>query len=137
MALAPDTSRGHEEDGGSADSEEEVAGQQGDAGKVGLEQKSDGDGIGSENGTEGGRKNGSDGEDQGDEVPFPEGPIEGIVRVVGGLGDLAKVVCQWWRAHAAVSCRRYLTSMMGTSPLESTFKPWWASVAVCGRSGSS
>lgn len=85
MTLAPDTSGGNEEDGGSTRPEEVVPSQKRDLCEVPPEQQRDGDGIGSEDRAECGGKDAGEAENEGDEVAAPQRPIQGVVRIVGRL----------------------------------------------------
>lgn len=71
MALAPDTCRGHEEDGCGTDSEKKVSGQKSDVGEAGAEEQSDRHGVGGKDRPKGGRKDGCEGQDESDEVSLP------------------------------------------------------------------
>lgn len=88
MTLAPDAARWNEEDGRRSSAQQEVARQQGDSGEILTEEEGYGERVGSENRPEGGGENGREAEDESDEIPAPERPIEGIIRVIGRLGNL-------------------------------------------------
>lgn len=88
MPLAPDATRGDEEASGKADAEQEVACQQRNPSNVDPEEEGEREGIGSEDGAEGRREDGRDGQDEGDEIASPERPVQRVVRVVGGLRHL-------------------------------------------------
>lgn len=86
VPLAPDAARGHEECARETGAEQEIAGQHGYVGEVMAHVQRHGDGVGGEDWPEGGGEDSGEGEDEGDEVALPQGPVEGVVGVVGGLG---------------------------------------------------
>lgn len=82
VSLPPDSAARDKEDGGRTCTKEEVAAQESNVCEVTGEEQREGDGVRSENGTEGGRKDASEAERKGDEVAAPQGPVERVVRVI-------------------------------------------------------
>lgn len=87
MSLAPDATSGHKNKGREAHAEEIPSRQLGDLRKLLGEVERQRKCVGGEDGTERRCKDGRQGQDEGDEVSLPQGPVEGIVRVVGRLRD--------------------------------------------------
>ncbi len=88
VSLAPDTARRHKKGARKAAAEQKVARQQGDLGEVDDEPQRQGDGVGGEDGPEGRRENGRHRQDKAYQIALPQGPVQGVVRVVGRLGHL-------------------------------------------------
>jgi hypothetical protein len=117
VTLAPDAARRNEEDGRRPGAQQEVARQQGDSGEILTEEEGYGERVGGEDRAEGGGEDGREAEDESDEIPAPERPIEGIIRVIGGLGDLmTDTISEEKRSSAMLSSLHGLSSTdtMGT-----------------------
>lgn len=82
VPLAPDAARGHEEDGGEAAAEQEVARQQSHRGEAHLEPHRQRQGVGSEDGAQRRGEDSRHREHKGDEIALPQRPVQRVVRVV-------------------------------------------------------
>lgn len=89
MSLAPYATGRNEEDGSGACAKQEVAGELGDVCQGAGEELGYGDCVGGEDGAKGCGEDAGEAESEGDEIAAPEGPVEGVVGVVGWLRDLS------------------------------------------------
>ena len=87
MPLAPDARRSDEDQASDTDPEEMIAGQERHLREVAVEVKGEGDGVCGEKRRKRGGDDGDGGEDEEDDIPTPQGPIQGIIGVVGRLRD--------------------------------------------------
>ena len=87
VTLAPDAARGHDDEGGATHAQQIPARELGDAREGDDEVEGQGQGVGGQNRTERGGKDGGQRQDEGDEVALPQRPVERVVGVVGRLRD--------------------------------------------------